>query len=159
METLLKFVDQYLFDDHLYWRLPQLYSGKEYEVQWVKGESPPWRYRAVDGLFWKKVAASEILQALAEDKLDLETFEKELRAAILQQAVFADMVLKKATEMMGAEVIRDAIKDNGEFMDSLVSMINGLCKDIAAEAPGISVPSPAATALPRLRLIGRGAQD
>lgn len=154
MDEILKFVDQFTLDDQLYWRIPQLYTNKEFEVQWVKDEKPNWRFRMVDGLFWKKATSKDIIAALNEDKLDLVQFEQNVRSGILHQVIFADMLLNKATDLLGKETIERALEDNKKFIQSIIAAISELTKE---PAPGEKAAEPmlieSEDIKPRLRMV------
>ena len=126
MQKLINFIDFHCFDNQLYWRIPQLYTKDEFEVQWLKDKKPNWRYRKVGAEEWMTCSSDELISRLNDQKLNMIQVDNCLRTAVTQQVTFADKVLKEGTDILGKEAVKKAIEDNDRFMDEIAEAISTL---------------------------------
>ena len=148
MNDLLKFIDNFILDDQLYYRIPKLHSKDEFEVHWIRKENPSWHLRKVDTISWENASSENLIELLNKNNLDISILDANLRSSIIQQVIFADMVIEKATELLGTEAINQSREDNKNFMSSLVEVIKSLVS-LSAELPPSEVPPPK----PSLRIV------
>ena len=123
MDKLIKFIDRNTFDDQLYWVVPQLYSGKEFEIQWRKSQDLPWRFRIKGTLFWKLSKSKDLIPALNQEKIDLLIFETYVRNSIMQQVVFANKLVDEGKQLFGEKKVSQAMEENDRFLDELKNAI------------------------------------
>ncbi|MBQ48240.1 MAG: hypothetical protein CMP10_12480 [Zetaproteobacteria bacterium] len=139
LKKQIDFINNYSIDDQLYWRVNQLYTDKEYEIQWRRDEAAPWRYRAVKDETWQEATNQQIITDLSKLNIDLVHFEAGIRGCILQQVIFADMICKKAKSLLGSEAIEKAFADNQAFMNEIINTISDLTK---SKKPATDNPKP-----------------
>lgn len=121
MENLLKFVSNYTLDNHLYYRL----NG--HEIQWLR-ETDRWRFRSLGEEGWTYAAPADIEAVLNGAGVDPASFETCLRESVASQAIYAHLVLEKAKETLGDEVIQAAIDDSVRFTRELVAAVRQLTR-------------------------------
>ena len=126
MEKLLKFVDDYVFETQLYFRMKSLYREQEYELQWLNKATRHWRIRKVGNADWQTYTSKELVGALNKEKIDISEFELALRATVLEQVAYAETFLQRAKGLFGEETIAAAIEANKEFLKSLESTLQSL---------------------------------
>ena len=139
--NLLKFFDSIMMDRQLHWKFSSLKEVDiSYEFQWSKDEQLKWRYRKCGATYWTLVETENL--PIVIDKLCLSQHDIgiELRRNILQQIVFADMVLNKGIDFFGHDTVNKAIEDNRNFMENLLDVIRKLTqKESSDSAADIAV--------------------
>lgn len=133
MKELLKFVDNYVFESQLYFRIGTLYSNEDYEVQWIHGAPRPWRLRPQSSSHWLEVRTEDLIPQMNQAQLDLSYFETLLRNNVLQQVAYANTFLKKATKIFGKDMIDEAVHSNEVFVQELEDTIKSLLKPSQAK--------------------------
>lgn len=123
MKELLKFVDDYVFETQLYFRVWSLYNKEEYEVQWLHGASKHWRLKTVSAKDWSEVETDQLINFMNAAKLNLSDFEAMLSTKVLQQAAYAETFLRRAKKLFGQEVIDEAVQANKDFIQELQGTI------------------------------------
>ena len=130
---LLKFFESIMIDRQLYWKFnaaTQFYMS--YEFQWSKEGVSHWRYRRCGTETWIAISVEQLPSTLDEVGVDRDDFTRQLRRNLLQQVVYADMIVKKSIAFFGQPTVDQAIDDNKKFMDQLLDTIRKLTHPEAA---------------------------
>lgn len=132
---LLKFIENYCFDEQLYLVLP-IKKGGEEELVWRRGEeSRPWAIRArYEGASWWRYEAEKLPAALERRGISLEALEQELRSHVLIHVTQAQLLLRDARGLLG----RDAVEGALEGFDAFSQELNGTVRELL----GLSEPEP-----------------
>lgn len=130
-EKVLEFIDSYTLDSQLYWRVKQLYTDKEFEIQWTG--SKMWRFKLVEHTFWVQCGSDHIIQQLTENKVDLLNFELQVRNTALEQVVGAESIVKAGRELFGDETVEQHIEAWDNFREELVSALNKIMEEKETE--------------------------
>ena len=48
MDKLLEFLSHNVIEEKMYWRVAQLYTERQYEIQWSRDGEHPWKLRPVN---------------------------------------------------------------------------------------------------------------
>lgn len=126
MKELSKFLEYGCIDSKLYWRTEDSKGQILYEVQWLRDQTIPWRFRRIGDLFWEKAKSEDITSAL--EKLDIDVFSLEVRVknSILQQVAFADRMIQEARQTFGKHLVDQAILENQQFLSQLEDAVQRL---------------------------------
>jgi hypothetical protein len=65
--------------------------------------------------------------------------ERELRAIVMTQIAFADMLLRDANECLGRELVQTAVAGHREFLNELKSAVSELVIRPAQRRPSMQV--------------------
>lgn len=124
---MLKFVESYCFDEQLYMVLP-ISKGGEEELVWRRGEpSRPWAIRArYEGASWWRYEAEKLPAALERRGISLEALENELRATVQLHATQAQLMLREARNLIGADTVDGAL----ESFDAFTVELGGAVREI-----------------------------
>ena len=134
MEKLLNFIDDYVFEPQLYFRVPSLYTNGMYEIQWINAAKLKWRLRPVGTKDWLEVDTNEIISQLNTHQLNLIDFEQKLRASVLQQVAFVNTFMTKAEAIFGKDAIDGAIKSNADFLKEIENTVKALIQEKSSES-------------------------
>jgi hypothetical protein len=148
VQKLLKFLDYAGIDAKLYWRVLSPCEAREYEVQWRKDQTMPWRFRRVGDLFWQMCKTEDLAMAMEKFGLDIAKFERKLHHTILQQVAYADRIVSEGRSILGHEAVDYAIDENQRFLKQLEDVIVRM-----KEQKPIITTAAETNARPALRLI------
>ena len=136
MKDLLTFVDDFVFEPQLYFRVNSLYHGDEFEVQWRTTSQLKWRLRPLGHESWTDVGTDGLVSLMNAHNLNLSEFELKLRSTLLQQVAYADSFVGRAKDIFGSDTVAEAIDANKEFISELQKAIQGLLGDQSPEPEG-----------------------
>jgi hypothetical protein len=123
MQNLLEFVEHYTLDPHLYYRI----DG--YEIMWQRqGSQTWWKFSRENSNLWTHAAHADVVGALRAAGIDVAAFEQRVTESILAQAVYADIVMSKAEEVLGPQAVQAAIIDSVAFSKQLAELVNNLTR-------------------------------
>jgi hypothetical protein len=148
MQHLLDFVHEHTLEEHLY-LVVDTASG-ELELLWQRRhDAESWQLRPHQSeASSESVARSALLDTLRAKGANMERVERELRAIVMTQIAFADMLLRDANECLGRDVVESAVIGHQGFLGELKSAVTEL------------VLRPAGQAKPRMEVLdGGGAQS
>jgi hypothetical protein len=97
-----------------------------FELERVKSNKSEWRICLKGTKIYSTSDAYNLENMLTGFGVDLEETEMLLKREIIQNVVFADFVIKKATSVLGPEAIAEAIDMNDKFMKAMVDVIHDL---------------------------------
>ncbi len=146
MNKLLEFIDRLCLDEKLYWRVPMLAKSGTCEVQWRRDARPAaWSIREIGSEQWTNFSKGEMPRAIEQFQLDPFSFERQVGASILTQAVFADMVMEGAVDLFGQEAVRKSIADTRSFL----SGVSDAAKRMTNTTAGKAMPQKNGKAMPQ----------
>jgi hypothetical protein len=135
MEDLVRLLENYAFDDSIYWRL-ETFDGKFVEIHWNRQhKSTPWSINLLDDPEKIFFSSSEMPATLVKFKVEASTMSSGIKRKLLSQIVYADMFIEKASELMGKEIVDDAINEHREFSNKLLSAIQSALSSEPPETP------------------------
>ena len=148
MQYLLDFAHDHTLEDQLY--LVVATATGDLELLWERRNDPnSWQlgpYRSE--VAWERVERSRLIDELSARKARMDRVEQELRAIVMTQIAFADMVLRDAEASLGRETVRKAVMGHQDFLNALQTTVADL------------VVRPAAPPKPPMQVLtGGGAQS
>ena len=149
MDKLLEFLSHNVIEEKMYWRVAQLYTERAYEVQWNRDNAEPWKLRPVNDGEWQTCKTQDLTGLLNQERLDLVSFEEQVRSSLLQQIVFAHSIVKSGREFFGGGIVDAAIKNNEAFVNELKNAIFAVLDK--EKAP---TPKPKSTMRPKVKKSG-----
>ena len=126
MQHLLDFVHEHSLEQQLY--LTALTPAGELELIWQRGECEgDWRVRprGCEGPA-ERVPRAELLRHLETRQADMPAIARELQALVAIQIVFADMLLRDATKLLGRDAVASTREAHREFVTLLVAAVRQL---------------------------------
>ena len=135
MDKLLEFLSHNVIEEKMYWRVAQLYTERQYEIQWSRDGEHPWKLRPVNEGDWQTCKPEDLTRLLNQERLDLVSFEEQVRSSLLQQIVFAQTVVQSGREFFGEGIIDAAIKNNETFVNELKNAIFAVLDKEKEKAP------------------------
>ena len=146
MQHLLDFVHEHSVEPRLY--LAASTPAGELELTWQRGV---W-----DGHWWVQprggegpaelVARSALLHHLEARGVDMPAVERELQAMVATQIVFADLLLRDASRLLGRDAVDSAREAHRAFITLLISSVRQLVEPARPNVqliPGEAAQSPA----------------
>ena len=139
MQHLLDFVHEHTLEEQLY-LVVDTASGP-LEMLWQRSHNAEsWQLRPLKAeVAFENVARSALLDDLRARGVDMERVERELRAIVMTQIAFADMLLRDADACLGREVVQSAVMGHREFMSQLQSAVTELVIRPAQKKPSMKV--------------------
>ncbi|MDD9944432.1 MAG: hypothetical protein OXU20_25530 [Myxococcales bacterium] len=148
MQHLLDFIHEHTLDEQVY--LVLSLRGVDTELLWERRrDGDEWRlrpkqinYDTPDGepgdnrdlaSGWCRVHKDVLVDHLRNHGANMQTLESELRALVMTQIVFADMVLCDARKALGRDVVRKAVLSHRDFVGELNSALRRLVPAAAAQ--------------------------
>lgn len=122
LEALLDFVNWHCLDDRLYVGCKTLYDLKKFDLVWTRDlNEPRWHLRektdpADPGKF---VATKELILELNSKKIDLNDFQLVLANKVLFHVAHLNVIVAKATEIFGEEIVGKATEEVEDFYENL----------------------------------------
>jgi hypothetical protein len=139
MQHLLDFVHEHTLEEQLY--LVVETSGGDLELLWQRRRDPnSWQIR-----LFKSEAAFELVErdaliaTLHARGAIMQRVEHELRAIVMTQIAFADMLLRDADSKLGKELVDSAVVHHRDFMSELKTAVTQLIIKPAARKPQMTV--------------------
>jgi hypothetical protein len=139
MQHLLDFVHEHTLEEQLY-LVVDTASGP-LEMLWQRShQADSWQLRPHKAeVAFENVARSALLDTLRARGANMERVERELRAIVMTQIAFADMLLRDADAALGRELVQTAVSGHREFMNQLQSAITELVIRPAQNKPRMKV--------------------
>lgn len=139
MQYLLDFAHDHTLEDQLY--LVVATTAGDLELLWERRNDPnSWQLRPYKSdAPWARVARAELIAALETRGADMQRVEHELRAIVMTQIAFADMVLRDANACLGRETVRTAVMGHQDFLNELQSTVSELVIRPAQTKPQMQV--------------------
>ena len=155
MQHLLDFVHEHSVEPELF--LSAATADGELELIWRRAQGEgEWlvRQRGCEGPV-ERVPRSGLLRHLETRAVDMRAIERQLQALVATQIVFADILLRDATKLLGCDALESTREAHREFMTLLVTSVRQLLEPARANVQLISgdaAQSPARTGhLKRIR--------
>jgi hypothetical protein len=126
MQHLLDFINDHTLDEQLYLVVDT--PAGELELLWRRQvDAGLWQLRPnkCEGP-WQLVHRGDLLDHLEERGVDLPLVEHELKAMVITQIAFADIVLRDAAVLLGRDVVQQAVRQHRGFMAELQGEIRRL---------------------------------
>jgi hypothetical protein len=126
MQHLLDFIHNHVVEEQLY--LVAETPAGELELLWQSsagGEFWQLRPNRCEGP-WQRVARGELLGNLQGRGANMVAVERELHGLVATQIVFADLILRDARKLLGADAVRDALHSYREFVALLQAAVHAL---------------------------------
>lgn len=118
MNQLLLFIENFSIDEKLYWQVPLKDQTGSIEITWERMAQPmAWKVRPSGQGEWSANDTRGLEEQLHAAAVDMEHFERQLGVSVLTQAVFADMVMERASELFGRDVVKRSIADTRAFLN------------------------------------------
>ncbi len=159
LRELIDFIETLSLDDAMYWRVPRLSSSNdpEIEVQWDRRRTNErWQMRQIDSETWTSATRHDVMATLDVWQADSENFAQQLRSSVLTQAVYADLLRRRAVELFGSDAIDQAAEDTAAFLAAVRNAAAQMTMTPVANAVHEAAPAPAA-ARRGLRLVNASA--
>jgi hypothetical protein len=139
MQHLLDFVHEHTLEDQLYLVLET--SSGELELLWQRRpDANSWQLRPHKSeAAYENVARSVLLDTLRAKGADMDRLERELRAIVMTQIAFADMLLRDANTALGREFVHAALAGHHAFISELKSSITELVLKPGKSKPQMQV--------------------
>lgn len=118
---LVTYLEDFAFDGELYVVLPSITGTSRFELRWERGGGL-WLRPEGSGP-WEPASAAELERVLLRRGVDLVVAEQQLTQAAMNQVVFAELVRNRAEALFGAAAVRDALADNGRFLNQLRELV------------------------------------
>lgn len=139
MQHLLDFVHEHTLEEQLYLVVDT--AAGPLEVLWQRHhDADSWQLRPHQAeAAYEHVARSALLDTLRARGANMERVERELRAIVMTQIAFADMLLRDADACLGREVVESAVMGHREFLSQLKSAVSELVIRPAQKKPSMKV--------------------
>ena len=126
MQHLLDFVHEHTLEEQLY-IVVEAQAG-ELELLWQRRHHPSsWQLRPhKSDAPYQMVERESLLHTLAERAADMERVETELRAIVMTQIAYANLLLHDARENLGQELLQAATIGHEEFSSELMGAVTEL---------------------------------
>lgn len=133
MQHLIDFIHEHTLDEQVYLVL-RVATG-DLELNWNRRkDGHEWRVRpkplvgqaASAAAAWQHVHKDLLVDHLRNRGASIKTLENELRAIVMTQIVFADMVLCDARKALGRDAVRRAVLSHRDFVGELNSALRRL---------------------------------
>lgn len=133
MKDLVWLLENYAFDDNIYWRLTTT-DNKSVEIYWnSKSKDASWSINQLNNPEKTFFSNAEMPAVLADFKVEVDAMNDGIQRKLLSQVVYADMFLEKAVELMGKDLVDNAISEHRDFSSKLLSAIQSALKDESPE--------------------------
>ncbi len=126
MEDLLRFIDDYIFEPQMYFRVRSAYTRGDFEIQWRTNFDKKWRIKHIEDATWQEIQTQDLMPVMNRLKLNIGEFEIALRAQILHAVAYADTFLVASKRLLGPATVSEAIKANAEFLDELSTAVQSM---------------------------------
>ncbi|MEY4578051.1 MAG: hypothetical protein RL701_2754 [Pseudomonadota bacterium] len=142
MQHLLDFIHEHTQEDQLY--LVASTPSGELEFLWQSRVARnQWQIRPMrcEGP-WHLIDRSEVIAVLTARNADMASVECELRSIVMTQIAAANMVLRAATSLLGADVVERAVLAHEAFVYELTDFVEQLApraKPATRDRPKLSV--------------------
>jgi hypothetical protein len=139
MQHLLDFVHEHTLEEHLYLVVDT--SAGELELLWQRQRDlHSWQLRPHRSeAAYETVARSALLDTLRARGANMERVERELRAIVMTQIAFADLLLRDAHDTLGRELVQSAVQGHQGFLNDLKSAVTELVLRPAQRKPHMQV--------------------
>ena len=136
MQHLLDFIHEHILDQQLYVVLPASEGDLELTFRRELGQDDLWQVRPLGSQeAGERIHYGDLLDALESRGADLEALQRELQVLIVNRIAFADMLLRQAKEVLGADTVRRTLADHRAFESQLRAAVERLLPS----APAIAV--------------------
>lgn len=127
----MDFIEKYSVEKRCYCRLGDVYRKNDWEVSWKRNDdkTKSWAFRAANDLQWTYYSSDELVKVLNHHKVDIFSFETELKCKIKNMIVFAALMQKEAKKIMGQDIVETSLAEYDEFANSLMETIKQLLPD------------------------------
>ena len=128
IEEFMDFINSYSMDKKRYWVVEDVYGVKKFEIFWENNNK--WSLKQVGEEAWlkEKVSHDIMIETLTNNKIDLGSFEAQIKSDILSQSLYAKIVFDKTKDLLGQEAMDQADVDFKEFNKNLLETVEKILK-------------------------------
>lgn len=127
MKLLLEFLEDFCYEERLYWTISDNLDQK-FEFFWSKSNGlVKWVISDQNGS--KSTFNNEnIIENLVRLNIDINLFKKAVTSSILTMVCFASSLINQAKSLLSEEIVNNAILDHEDFSSKLLKMLSELEK-------------------------------
>ena len=153
LKEVINFIRWHYLDERLSIVAKHLYDKKSFDIIWMREDSEPeWTIRdRSNGEAPRRIHTDNLLDELNKEKVDLVDFQIVMYNKVLLHVAHLNFIIKKATDLFGAEIITEATSELADFYGNLQGAIDNLLgKPEADKKPLLEKKEPKSS---KLRLI------
>ncbi len=125
--NIIKYIENHLIDDELYFHIPDIHGRFLYAIHWSKKMGRNyWHILEKERQSEWRLTTSDFIAFLQTKAIDMRKLEAILTDTIVNQVVMAKLLMEEARKLYGDDILNGYITATEKFYTSLLKVISDM---------------------------------